>query len=90
MVLIAKINEDAIADNLKKRFLAECVSRCVRLRVCVGSSLMNPRGDGGGGRCHDSNIYTYIGPVLIALNPYKNIDQYGDRDVEQYQGSVRR
>ncbi len=40
MVLIAKISEDAIAENLRKRFL-------------------------------DDYIYTYIGPVLIALNPYK-------------------
>ena len=40
MVLIAKITEDAIAENLKKRLL-------------------------------DDLIYTYIGPVLIAVNPYK-------------------
>ena len=40
MVLLSKITEDAIFDNLKKRFL-------------------------------DNYIYTYIGPVLISINPYK-------------------
>lgn len=57
MVLLSKISEDAIAENLKKRYM-------------------------------DDFIYTYIGPVLIAVNPYKQLPYYEDKDVDQYQGAV--
>uniref|UniRef100_A0A3B5Q4R0 Myosin IEb n=1 Tax=Xiphophorus maculatus TaxID=8083 RepID=A0A3B5Q4R0_XIPMA len=42
MVLLSKINEDAITDNLKKRYM-------------------------------DDYIFTYIGPVLISVNPFKQL-----------------
>ncbi|CAL1534478.1 unnamed protein product [Lymnaea stagnalis] len=58
MVLLQKISETGIMDNLKKRFL-------------------------------DDVIYTYIGPVLVSVNPFKHINIYGDREIEIYQGAAQ-
>ncbi|KAM4579754.1 myosin IEb [Odontesthes bonariensis] len=58
MVLLSKISEDAITDNLKKRFM-------------------------------DDYIFTYIGPVLISVNPFKQLPYFTDREVELYQGAAQ-
>lgn len=58
MVLLSKINEDAITDNLKKRYM-------------------------------DDYIFTYIGPVLISVNPFKQLPYFTDREVEMYQGAAQ-
>ncbi|KAK5613019.1 Unconventional myosin-Ie [Crenichthys baileyi] len=58
MVLLSKINEDAITDNLKKRYM-------------------------------DDYIFTYIGPVLISVNPFKQLLYFTDREVELYQGAAQ-
>ncbi|KAK4299769.1 hypothetical protein Pmani_027986 [Petrolisthes manimaculis] len=55
MVLLTKITEAAITDNLKKRLM-------------------------------EDKIYTYIGPVLVAVNPFKQLPYFGDKEVEMYQG----
>jgi myosin-1 len=34
-------------------------------------------------------IKTYIGPVLIAVNPYKQLPYFGDSDIEQYRGATQ-
>uniref|UniRef100_A0A8C5SFQ8 Myosin IF n=1 Tax=Laticauda laticaudata TaxID=8630 RepID=A0A8C5SFQ8_LATLA len=57
MVLLSKINEDAIVENLKKRYM-------------------------------DDYIFTYIGPVLISVNPFKQMPYFTDREIELYQGAV--
>jgi myosin-1 len=57
MVLLSKIQENAIVENLRKRFL-------------------------------DDQIYTYIGPVLIAVNPFKNLPYFTDKEVDMYQGAA--
>uniref|UniRef100_A0A3P9QJI0 Myosin IE n=1 Tax=Poecilia reticulata TaxID=8081 RepID=A0A3P9QJI0_POERE len=46
MVLLSKISEDGIVDNLKKRYM-------------------------------DDYIFTYIGPVLISVNPFKQMPYLG-------------
>ncbi|XP_052002573.1 myosin IEb isoform X2 [Xyrauchen texanus] len=56
MVLLSKISEDAITDNLKKRYM-------------------------------DDFIFTYIGPVLISVNPFKQLPYFSDREIELYQGA---
>ncbi|XP_076066450.1 unconventional myosin-Ie-like isoform X2 [Oratosquilla oratoria] len=56
MVLLAKITEPAIVENLKKRFM-------------------------------EDKIYTYIGPVLVAVNPFKQLPYFGEKEVEIYQGA---
>uniref|UniRef100_A0AAZ3SVX6 Osteoclast-stimulating factor 1 n=1 Tax=Oncorhynchus tshawytscha TaxID=74940 RepID=A0AAZ3SVX6_ONCTS len=58
MVLLSKINEDAITDNLKKRYM-------------------------------DDYIFTYIGSVLISVNPFKQLPYFTDREVELYQGAIK-
>uniref|UniRef100_A0A8C5EXL3 Osteoclast-stimulating factor 1 n=1 Tax=Gouania willdenowi TaxID=441366 RepID=A0A8C5EXL3_GOUWI len=58
MVLLSKINEDAITDNLKRRYM-------------------------------DDYIFTYIGPVLISVNPFKQLPYFTDREVELYQGAAQ-
>nr|XP_020636437.1 unconventional myosin-If [Pogona vitticeps] len=58
MVLLSKIHEDAIVENLKKRFM-------------------------------DDYIFTYIGPVLISVNPFKQMPYFTDREVELYQGAAQ-
>ncbi|CAL8248868.1 unnamed protein product [Lota lota] len=58
MVLLSKISEDAITDNLKKRYM-------------------------------DDYIFTYIGSVLISVNPFKQLPYFTDREVELYQGAAQ-
>ncbi|NXQ54833.1 MYO1F protein, partial [Anthoscopus minutus] len=58
MVLLSKISEEAIVENLKKRFM-------------------------------DDFIFTYIGPVLISVNPFKQMPYFTDREIELYQGAAQ-
>ncbi|NP_001080439.1 myosin IE, gene 2 L homeolog [Xenopus laevis] len=58
MVLLSKITEEAIVDNLKKRYM-------------------------------DDYIFTYIGPVLISVNPFKQLPYFTDREIEMYQGAAQ-
>uniref|UniRef100_A0A672LWR4 Osteoclast-stimulating factor 1 n=1 Tax=Sinocyclocheilus grahami TaxID=75366 RepID=A0A672LWR4_SINGR len=58
MVLLSKIAEDAIVENLKKRYM-------------------------------DDYIFTYIGPVLISVNPFKQMPYFTDREIELYQGAAQ-
>ncbi|XP_029430428.1 unconventional myosin-Ie isoform X2 [Rhinatrema bivittatum] len=58
MVLLAKITEDAIVENLKKRYM-------------------------------DDYIFTYIGPVLISVNPFKQMPYFGEKEIEMYQGAAQ-
>uniref|UniRef100_A0A665WNW2 Osteoclast-stimulating factor 1 n=1 Tax=Echeneis naucrates TaxID=173247 RepID=A0A665WNW2_ECHNA len=58
MVLLSKITEDAIVENLKKRYM-------------------------------DDYIFTYIGPVLISVNPFKQMPYFSDREIELYQGAAQ-
>ena len=55
--LVIQITEDAICDNLKKRFM-------------------------------DDWIFTYIGPVLISVNPFKAMKYFTDKEIDMYQGAV--
>ncbi|KAK9301994.1 hypothetical protein QLX08_005842 [Tetragonisca angustula] len=57
MVLLPKITEDAITDNLRKRYM-------------------------------DDYIFTCIGPVLVSINPFKQMPYFGEREIEIYQGAV--
>ncbi|KAG8231099.1 hypothetical protein J437_LFUL011178 [Ladona fulva] len=57
MVLLPKINEDAIVENLKKRYM-------------------------------DDYIFTCIGPVLVSVNPFKQMSYFGEKDIETYQGAA--
>ncbi|XP_043909677.1 unconventional myosin-If [Protopterus annectens] len=58
MVLLSKISEESIVENLKKRYM-------------------------------DDYIFTYIGPVLISVNPFKQMPYFTDREIELYQGAAQ-
>ncbi|XP_075714040.1 unconventional myosin-Ie [Rhinoderma darwinii] len=58
MVLLSKISEDSIVENLKKRYM-------------------------------DDFIFTYIGPVLISVNPFKQMPYFGEKEIEMYQGAAQ-
>ncbi|XP_041364734.1 unconventional myosin-Ie-like [Gigantopelta aegis] len=58
MVLLQKISEGSIVENLKKRFMEDC-------------------------------IYTYIGPVLVSVNPFKQLNIFTDRHIDIYQGAAQ-
>eukprot|EP00761_Pharyngomonas_kirbyi_P012356 gb/GECH01012383.1/.p1 GENE.gb/GECH01012383.1/~~gb/GECH01012383.1/.p1 ORF type:complete len:1469 (+),score=336.96 gb/GECH01012383.1/:1-4407(+) len=58
LVLLPKIEEGQIVDNLKKRYATDL-------------------------------IYTYIGPVLIAVNPYRDVGVSGLDYVKRYKNKFR-
>ncbi|KAH0536750.1 hypothetical protein FGG08_006388 [Glutinoglossum americanum] len=58
LTLISKISNEAINDNLEKRFLAGL-------------------------------IYTYIGHVLVSVNPFEDLGIYGEETLEKYKGKNR-
>ncbi|XP_077685450.1 unconventional myosin-Ie [Eretmochelys imbricata] len=58
MVLLSKITEDSIVENLKKRYM-------------------------------DDFIFTYIGSVLISVNPFKQMPYFGEKEIEMYQGAAQ-
>ena len=37
-------------------------------------------------RFEKGRIYTYIGEVVVSVNPYRSVDLYGKNYVEQYRG----
>ncbi|XP_047117014.1 unconventional myosin-Ie-like [Schistocerca piceifrons] len=57
MVLLPKITEDSIVENLKKRYM-------------------------------DDYIFTCIGPVLVSVNPFKQMPYFGEKEIEMYQGAA--
>lgn len=58
LTLLSKVSNEAINDNLKKRF------------------------EGG-------EIYTYIGHVLVSVNPFRDLGIYTDQVLESYKGKNR-
>lgn len=58
LTLISKISNEAINDNLKKRF-------------------------------EHGEIYTYIGHVLVSVNPFRDLGIYTDQVLQSYQGKNR-
>ncbi|KAJ8305021.1 hypothetical protein KUTeg_018604 [Tegillarca granosa] len=63
MVLLQKISESAIVENLRKRLMEDCI--------------------------YVSFNSTYIGPVLVSVNPFKILPIFTDREVEMYQGAAQ-
>ncbi|SMQ50381.1 unnamed protein product [Zymoseptoria tritici ST99CH_3D7] len=58
LTLISKISNEAINENLKKRF-------------------------------ENAEIYTYIGHVLVSVNPFRDLGIYTDQVLASYQGKNR-
>ncbi|KAL8700696.1 MAG: hypothetical protein Q9224_000844 [Gallowayella concinna] len=58
LTLLSKISNEAINDNLKKRF-------------------------------ENAEIYTYIGHVLVSVNPFRDLGIYTDQVLDSYRGKNR-
>ncbi|KAL8739538.1 MAG: hypothetical protein Q9190_007668 [Brigantiaea leucoxantha] len=58
LTLLSKISNEAINDNLKKRF-------------------------------ENGEIYTYIGHVLVSVNPFRDLGIYTDKVLDSYRGKNR-
>ena len=58
MTLLSKVSNEAINDNLKKRF-------------------------------EGAEIYTYIGHVLVSVNPFRDLGIYTDKVLDSYRGKNR-
>lgn len=58
LTLISKISNEAINDNLKKRF-------------------------------ENAEIYTYIGHVLVSVNPFRDLGIYTEQVLDSYKGKNR-
>ncbi|OAA34290.1 myosin-5 [Metarhizium rileyi] len=58
LTLLSKVSNEAINDNLKKRF-------------------------------EGAEIYTYIGHVLVSVNPFRDLGIYTDHVLESYKGKNR-
>ncbi|XP_072284752.1 unconventional myosin-Ie-like [Pyxicephalus adspersus] len=69
MVLLSKITEDAIVENLKKRYMDDFIF----VSFSRGRKSSTPQ--------------TYIGPVLISINPFKQLPYFTEREIEMYQGA---
>ncbi|KAI4895296.1 hypothetical protein NFI96_011136 [Prochilodus magdalenae] len=124
MVLLSKINEDAITDNLKKRYMDDYIFVSLLLSASAGLfPYVIPRISffltvqvildrhcytgcfgigtgcfGIGTGCFGIGTFTsfltvrsqtYIGPVLISVNPFKQLPYFTDREVELYQGAAQ-
>ncbi|KAG8505376.1 Unconventional myosin-Ie, partial [Galemys pyrenaicus] len=69
MVLLSKITENAIVENLKKRYMDDYIF----------VSFI--------GFC--GQFSTYIGSVLISVNPFKQMPYFGEKEIEMYQGAAQ-
>ncbi|KAG5951329.1 class II myosin [Claviceps sorghi] len=58
LTLLSKVSNEAINDNLKKRF-------------------------------ENAEIYTYIGHVLVSVNPFRDLGIYTDQVLDSYRGKNR-
>ncbi|MGH0143983.1 UNVERIFIED_CONTAM: hypothetical protein FKN15_038913 [Acipenser sinensis] len=119
MVLLSKITEDAIVENLKKRYMDDYIfaqyenpphvyaltdnmyrnmiidaeNQCVIIsgesgagKTVAAKYIMGyiSKVSGGGDK-----VQTYIGSVLISVNPFKQMPYFTDREIELYQGAAQ-
>jgi myosin-1 len=93
MVLLSRVTEDEIVTNLRKRYLDD------QIFVSCSTSTTFPK-QKQNKNCANSpvinifyyakpNMQTYIGPVLVSVNPFKTMPYFTDKEIELYQGAVR-
>lgn len=64
MVLLSKVTNDQITENLKKRFL-QWIHPVNNHEKRINADL----------------IYTYIGPTLVSVNPYKKLPYFTEKEI---------
>ncbi|PAV88320.1 hypothetical protein WR25_07567 isoform A [Diploscapter pachys] len=72
MVLLSKLSDQAIVENLKKRLQANSIFVSFQLKKLKINSFQ-----------------TYIGPVLISVNPFKQMPYFTEKEMDQYQGAAQ-
>jgi hypothetical protein len=83
MVLVSKISDDTMADNIRKRYLEDLIY------VRAAAHVRPPQRPHLAGNPFRVRAQTYIGPILIAVNPYKSLPYYTQTEVDMYNGCVR-
>jgi myosin-1 len=74
MVLLRQLNDDAIVENLRKRLNARTIFVSFQKIIKKIYKYLF--------------IQTYIGPVLVSVNPFAEVQKFGEQQMEQYQGRV--
>jgi len=96
MVLVSKISDDNIVDNIKKRYNEDLIyvrkGHTIAAPAAAGCAtgarrLTGCRRGRDPPRTHARQ--TYIGPILIAVNPYKSLPYFTQAEIETYNGCVR-
>lgn len=72
-VLLNDINIDEFMKNLKLRY----PSHSIKLSKCLAIQF---------DRYLKNKMYTYIGEVVVSVNPYKQLDIYGADQIKEYKG----
>ncbi|KAJ3217621.1 Unconventional myosin-Ib [Dinochytrium kinnereticum] len=82
-VLLDEITEESVCENLRVRFANDSIYVSARISSRVVFSISV----GGNRLLTMVSLKTFIGNVVVAMNPYKPIDIYTDKWVRKYQGS---
>jgi hypothetical protein len=75
LTLISKISNEAINDNLKKRF------ENAEIYVCSHPRTIQHKGDCWSDKERLTCWQTYIGHVLVSVNPFRDCESMGARRV---------
>lgn len=75
-------SEEAFIDNLRKRFQANliyvCIFACFAIFSISPTFLMHDY--------YSRPNQTYIGQVLVSVNPYKELNIYTEQNISEYRG----
>lgn len=80
-------SEEAFIDNLKTRFQSNLIYVSNEPKYCANDNDRNNSWE-----YYMTNswylflLQTYIGQVLVSVNPYKELNIYSEQDIKEYRG----
>ena len=94
MIALPTLTKESIIDNLSRRFKVTqkpcCCVRCIPLpRACISWSLLASQPPAAE-RWQFELVYTYVGDIVVSVNPFKNTGCYGKAIRSKFKGGVRR